>query len=93
MCGAAWGLNGCGSVCPTQHLALGLPVFPFGPSTLSRDISPKMKHFLRNLREKLAKVIPHLIESQVSLRKIFSPWASLSLRGGTFIYIGISAKN
>lgn len=66
---------------------------PFGPSTVSRDISPKMKHFLRNLREKLAKVIPHLIESQVSLRKIFSPWASLSLRGGTFIYIGISAKN
>ncbi|KAG8524105.1 BPI fold-containing family A member 3 [Galemys pyrenaicus] len=29
------------------------------------DISPKIKHFLRNLRESLGKVIPHLIESQV----------------------------
>ncbi|NP_001230184.1 BPI fold-containing family A member 3 isoform X1 [Sus scrofa] len=34
-------------------------------TVLTEDISPKMKHFLRNLREKLAKVIPHLIESQV----------------------------
>uniref|UniRef100_A0A452VII3 BPI fold containing family A member 3 n=1 Tax=Ursus maritimus TaxID=29073 RepID=A0A452VII3_URSMA len=29
------------------------------------DISPKMKHFLRNFRGNLAKVTPHLVESQV----------------------------
>ncbi|XP_072800138.1 BPI fold-containing family A member 3 isoform X4 [Vicugna pacos] len=32
---------------------------------LTEDIPPKIKHFLRNLRENLEKVIPHLIESQV----------------------------
>ncbi|XP_014652289.1 PREDICTED: BPI fold-containing family A member 3 [Ceratotherium simum simum] len=32
---------------------------------LTEDSPPKMKHFLRNLRENLEKVIPHLVESQV----------------------------
>ncbi|XP_037377045.1 BPI fold-containing family A member 3 [Talpa occidentalis] len=32
---------------------------------LTVDIPPKIKHFLRHLRENLDKVIPHLIESQV----------------------------
>ena len=54
-------------------------------TSLSRDISPKMKHFLRHFRENLVKVTPHLVESQVSLRKIFSPWVSLSLRVRTYI--------
>lgn len=44
-----------------------------------------MKHFLRNFRENLAKVIPHLVESQVSLRKILSPGVSLRLRVRTYI--------
>uniref|UniRef100_A0A8C3YEQ7 Lipid-binding serum glycoprotein N-terminal domain-containing protein n=1 Tax=Catagonus wagneri TaxID=51154 RepID=A0A8C3YEQ7_9CETA len=36
------------------------------PTTvLTEDISPKMRHCVRNLRENLGKVIPHLIESQV----------------------------
>uniref|UniRef100_G3SSR4 Lipid-binding serum glycoprotein N-terminal domain-containing protein n=2 Tax=Elephantidae TaxID=9780 RepID=G3SSR4_LOXAF len=32
---------------------------------LTEDIPPKMKHFIRNLRENLEKVIPLLVASQV----------------------------
>nr|KAF6470799.1 BPI fold containing family A member 3 [Molossus molossus] len=34
-------------------------------TVLTEDISPKIKHFLRNFRQNLEKVIPHLIEDQV----------------------------
>ncbi|XP_054430127.1 BPI fold-containing family A member 3 [Pteronotus mesoamericanus] len=34
-------------------------------TVLTEDISPKMKHFLHNFRQNLAKVIPHLIEDQI----------------------------
>ncbi|XP_044118269.1 BPI fold-containing family A member 3 [Neovison vison] len=51
-----------------RHLVIGnCSVEPSSIHTtvLTEDISPKMKHFLRNFREKVAKVIPHLVESQV----------------------------
>nr|XP_023482127.1 BPI fold-containing family A member 3 isoform X1 [Equus caballus] len=34
-------------------------------TVLTQDCPPKMKHFLRNLRHNLKKVIPHQVESQV----------------------------
>ncbi|XP_027974293.1 BPI fold-containing family A member 3 isoform X2 [Eumetopias jubatus] len=51
-----------------RHLVIGnCSVEPSSSYTtvLTEDISPKMKHFLRNFRGNLAKVIPHLVESQV----------------------------
>ncbi|XP_034861579.1 BPI fold-containing family A member 3 isoform X2 [Mirounga leonina] len=51
-----------------RHLVIGsCSVEPSSIYTtvLTEDISPKMKHFLRNFRGNLAKVIPHLVESQV----------------------------
>ncbi|XP_051000782.1 LOW QUALITY PROTEIN: BPI fold-containing family A member 3 [Acomys russatus] len=36
-----------------------------GPPMSTEALSPKMKHFLHNLRESLGKVIPNLVESQV----------------------------
>ena len=46
-----------------------------------------MKHFFHNLRDNLEKVIPHLIESQVSFT------LGILESEGQGIYIGISAKN
>lgn len=56
-----------------EHIApnVGIAcIYLFCASTsLSRNIPQKMKPFLHNLRENLRKVLPYLIESQVSLRK------------------------
>lgn len=68
-----------------QWYCMDLSVLFCTSISLSRDISPKMKHFLRNFRGNLAKVTPHLVESQVSLREILSPGVSLSLRVRTYI--------
>ncbi|KAF6087439.1 BPI fold containing family A member 3 [Phyllostomus discolor] len=54
-------------------------------TVLTEDVSSKMKHFLHNFRQNLEKAIPHLIEDQVSLRKVFSPWASFSLTTRKYI--------
>ena len=66
---------------PHTALAIGVSCIYLcnTPTSLSRAIPPKVNPFLRNFRDNLEKVIPHLIESQVSLRKRVSPWASLSL--------------
>ena len=61
------------------------------PTSLSRAIPPKVNPFLRNFRDNLEKVIPHLIESQVSLRKrVFTLGILESVGQG--IYIGISLE-
>nr|XP_021578953.2 BPI fold-containing family A member 3 [Ictidomys tridecemlineatus] len=44
-------------------------------TVLTEAIPPRMKHFLHSLKENLEKIIPHLVESQVSLTNI-CPWAS-----------------
>uniref|UniRef100_A0A8C4LMI0 Lipid-binding serum glycoprotein N-terminal domain-containing protein n=1 Tax=Equus asinus asinus TaxID=83772 RepID=A0A8C4LMI0_EQUAS len=48
------GIGDCGVEPSSVHMTV-----------LTQDCPPKMKHFLRNLRHNLKKVIPHQVESQV----------------------------
>ncbi|ELW69556.1 Long palate, lung and nasal epithelium carcinoma-associated protein 1 [Tupaia chinensis] len=53
-------------------------------SSLPMAIPPNIKHFLRNLRENLEQVIPHLVESQIS-REMFQI-------GGLIVFCGLLAQ-
>ena len=78
---------------PHTDLAVSVPCIYLcnTPTSLSRAIPPKVNPFLRNFRDNLEKVIPHLIESQVSLRKrVFTLGILESVGQG--IYIGISLE-